>query len=856
MTDVILQVNEQGIITDNRFIPLFGITRVGSGYALRVTGWVEATGALADERYFVGPDGPADSSRGAVVFRVEEIVQAGIVDFNHLAQAVQARLNNIVDFATTSEDQIILHQEGGSEITIDLDVSALQILGKAGPVVSAVSFSNGQLHVTTKSRANPEGHTVSTQFAGMGQATELTEAQVRDLAGGEISKAFGGVNYNPATDAYSGRTQTLQAWPAGTTDIANDAVTELKLATAVRNKLNSRAQAGGARKLITLSAVPSTTTGYNVGDLIDVGGVIWELVGATDDSHIVNGVAGHDGQNYTGVNNIPAPGDANYGTVNGSVRINFEWAPEASGVSLQRARVQFASAADAPQTLYFVIRGDTREELRGATIGRDGGRDESLQDGRDFYGYQSGATGDRYTLGTGHKFSLELYRDAALTQPITFHTANRWEEWLPRQTGVPSVPTVESIEQLAAAEARKRFTDSEKTKLDGLTQGLNQGQVDARIWSPARVGVSDASRKQGLITALDVDPYGGTLLGDLRAAFGSGALVPYLGALSASERTALQNALRPILGPSHANARPVTALPNILQATLGDEVYLVSDTSATGYGVVDVVDSGVAAGQRGWFEGSYGGIDERPEGLNIDGLIAFDGTFAGVGHNELAGNVYVVRGATADWPDEVVVDGTRYSVDGAAVSFSAHYRRIVNMTPATLSNGAHTFEAYDGSVNRFLEDALERGDYRADTEALRWRPLAGQYTDAQILALFKPEAAVGGPPFTQPEATPRGRAAVTSQNASSASFPMATSANLGPTGGLAVYEFADANGADSFSATFRVVDGAIQKIPVAFGTGNTPYIVGVRSRTAENDIRLMRVNTGNMLVGTHNVYTV
>ena len=578
MSDIVLEVLEDGTIDRNNYIPLLAVNpRADGAYVLSVTGWIEATGALADARYFVGPNGPATRASDAVAFRVEEIVQAGIVDKQHLAQSVVDLLDKVPVSGESREDGIAILQENGQTISIALNISELQILRRLETVVTGVTESGGSLHVTTKSPANPSGAPTTLPLTPTGAQNALTTQQVQDLAGAEIAKALLDVSYNPATNAYSGKQRTVSGPIAGepvvTADIADDNVTEPKLSADVRSKLNSRRGAASARKLLRLNAVP-TTTGYNVGEIIDVNGVLYELVGATDDAHVVNFTAGHDGQNYVGFDNIP--GDPNYGSVAGGVTINFEWAPDAEGVSLQRARIQFAQASAAPQTLYFVIRGDTREELRGAAVMRDAGRDESLQDGRDFYAYQSGATGDRYTLGSGHKGTLSLYSDEALTRPIPLHTANRWEEWLPRQTGVPSVPTVESIEQEAAAAARARYTDDEKAKLRGIAAGANVGQtaqqVTAAIRAFARASVSNAQAKAGLIEILNTDPYQGSLLGDLRSVFSEGSLAAYIAALSSENQPALRTALQPYLpslpSPTSVASQPVTSANHDRTVTL------------------------------------------------------------------------------------------------------------------------------------------------------------------------------------------------------------------------------------------------------------------------------------------------
>ena len=147
MSEVILEVLESGAIERRNYIPLFAINpRADGAYVLSVTGWVEATGALEDERYFVGSHGPASRASQAVAFRVEEIIQSGIVDRQHLSPIVRGLLGKTVEDIISRPDEIALQREDGSEISGALDVTATQIRRKLeDSIVTSVTEVNNAL---------------------------------------------------------------------------------------------------------------------------------------------------------------------------------------------------------------------------------------------------------------------------------------------------------------------------------------------------------------------------------------------------------------------------------------------------------------------------------------------------------------------------------------------------------------------------------------------------------------------------------------------------------------------------------------------------------------------------------------
>ena len=572
MSEVILEVLEDGEIERNNFIPLLAVNRrVDGAYVLSVTGWVRATGALADARYFVGPNGPATRASDAVAFRVEEIVAAGIVDKHHLSQTVLDLLDKVPVDGISREDEIAIQQEGGGEISIALDVSAVQIRRKLeDAIVTSVTESGGSIHVTSKDK-DGNSTTTTLPLAGSGQATELTTEQVRDIAGNMVG-LLPGLTYDPATNTFSGRLQTGQNYPFSGSDFAAGGIAETKLSAAVRAKLNSSATSDSTSKLLPLSAVPATA-GYSAGEIIDVLGVPWVLVSATGDANVITGTAGHDGQNYVGIDTIPD--GATYGTVNGGLTLSFEWAPSAEGVHLVLAQLPFASAAAAPATIY--ARADTGGEYTDVVLRRTSDRDETLDNGVNVYGYGSGTTGTRISAGTGVPVRVQFFRNPDFaTGPISFHSAARFEPLLTHLLGTTNTLDQAEVDARIMALRPNAFSNAEKAKLAALIQGQTATQVAAQITAGtrayARAGVSNGVAKAGILQILDTSPFNGSLLGDFRDIFSEGVLAAYLSALSAANQPALRTALRPYLpalaAPTSVASQPVTSANHDRTVTL------------------------------------------------------------------------------------------------------------------------------------------------------------------------------------------------------------------------------------------------------------------------------------------------
>ena len=322
------------------------------------------------------------------------------------------------------------------------------------------------------------------------------------------------------------------------------------------------------------------------------------------------------------------------------------------------------------------------------------------------------------------------------------------------------------------------------------------------------------------------------------------------------------------LPQGHSNAAtPVHALPDIRSATNGEDVYVQAEYARQAYGVLEIASAG-RANERGYTAGSFGSLDRTPSGLNLDSILAFDSGYSGSGAADLRGKVFWVRGsAPATFPTTVTINGVSRNLAASSPSFSNRYREIQGLTAAAFGNGKYQLEAFDDSTNRFGTETIDEGDYRADVPNLRWRPLAGQYTRPEVEGWFAPwtlAAFMGTIPrarlpslaFTD---TPRGNIVVSSANQANNELVLATGANLGATGSMAVIQFVGP-GADpvNSSKTIRVIDGSWMSHNIVYiNTGAGEYRMRLRSRATENDIRMDKVNTAQAWPnGTWSVFTL
>ena len=202
----------------------------------------------------------------------------------------------------------------------------------------------------------------------------------------------------------------------------------------VRSWVNPGA-AGDVNELSPLASTPATT-GYSVGDVINVNGDLLELVDDTDDSNVIRGTGAADGANYVGVRaNIPTGSDI--GSFTDPAYIGeFEWAPSAEGIALVRcAFARNIWPASPPANLYirFV---DAQRYAVDIELSRDSSRDSGGGTGQvstGAYAYQAGTTGERIVTPVGIAFSVFVFTDTGFSTPLAVHVTDRWEDYVRRR---------------------------------------------------------------------------------------------------------------------------------------------------------------------------------------------------------------------------------------------------------------------------------------------------------------------------------------------------------------------------------------------------------------------------------------
>ncbi len=157
-----------------------------------------------------------------------------------------------------------------------------------------------------------------------------------------------------------------------------------------------------AETLTRRTALP-TTVGFNVGDLINLSGVIYELVANTEDANVYRGTIAANAAGNTGYF-----GDAVF---------HFQ------AVSPFNMRVNFSKAGlpTAPANLY--VKYHSGNVYADIVLNRSSGRDTSTTWG---YVHSPGTPGlDVPIVGAG--FDLTVFGDSAYSVAQAIHTASRWE---------------------------------------------------------------------------------------------------------------------------------------------------------------------------------------------------------------------------------------------------------------------------------------------------------------------------------------------------------------------------------------------------------------------------------------------
>ena len=176
-----------------------------------------------------------------------------------------------------------------------------------------------------------------------------------------------------------------------------------------------------ARTLIHRDALPASFAGFNVGDVINVAGTLYELVASTVDPHI-----------YRGLVEDPSPAGGGY-----EGDAVFQW--ETSPPNIRFYPLTANVATPLPTLLYVTFRGvgsDGHTDYAQTTLGRAVGADTSTTSA---WHHLPGAPPLPSGLPAGSAFSVEFYTDAARTVPYRVQpTANRWEHLVRDLTDAPA----------------------------------------------------------------------------------------------------------------------------------------------------------------------------------------------------------------------------------------------------------------------------------------------------------------------------------------------------------------------------------------------------------------------------------
>lgn len=224
-----------------------------------------------------------------------------------------------------------------------------------------------------------------------------------------------------------GATKTTKRQSVGTmlsgrakTDLSNlDADLTTSEQSTIRDRIGASSGAGhdGAETLEVRTAPPTDVADYSRGDVIDVGGALYELVADDADASVISGVAAATSSVYVG----------------GPL---FEWSPTANGHALVRALLpKSAIGAPAPKGLAFIYRDSTGYTLREDSdpdIDAFGLRHDSAQDTRTHYRYVTKATGEGIPTAAGARYRVDFFEPetsaaAQFSRRRTVHDADRWE---------------------------------------------------------------------------------------------------------------------------------------------------------------------------------------------------------------------------------------------------------------------------------------------------------------------------------------------------------------------------------------------------------------------------------------------
>ena len=162
-------------------------------------------------------------------------------------------------------------------------------------------------------------------------------------------------------------------------------------------------QDASGETLLRRTALPATA-GFNDGDLINLSGVIYELVPATEDPNYYRGVIAQN-----------AAGDTGY---YGDMTFRFQ------STSPFNMRANFSKTGLVTPPANLFVKYHSGNEYADIVLDRASGRDTSSTWG---YVHEPGTPGLE-TPTVGDDFDLSVFSDTAYTTAQTIHTASRWEK--------------------------------------------------------------------------------------------------------------------------------------------------------------------------------------------------------------------------------------------------------------------------------------------------------------------------------------------------------------------------------------------------------------------------------------------
>lgn len=755
----------------------------------------------------------------------------GSVGMDQLAQSVRDAIN--ASFVAVQPDGLDARfiTQGGDTADDDRTLGKSVVLFALGGVVASVTKVSNSLHVATYDRDGVQTVTTISLPSGSGSSSH-TDEQIEHLAGALMTLAFPGVTYDPGTGTFGGRRQTSANYPHEPADLATNAVVD-KLTADLSNagKLAAlQTLLKVALKLKVLSAVPASSAGYADGDLINVNGDLMELVASGGDANVIGGVAGHDGQNFLGADNVPD--GVEYGTINGNIVASVTWANDtAEGVPLTEAQLPIASAG-APGTVYMRLttqRGADSDHI----LTRNSGHDSTSNEG-DVIGYSSATTGERAGIEAGEHFEARFFTNPDFrTGPLALHSADRFENWLVRKLGTLSVPTDAEIRAIADQAAETRYPDSQQTKLINLpADAQSAAQVAALIALSVNPGGLTATSKDDR-----ADYIARTLNGE--------GLLDY------------QTALRNI--PSELNYEDLSTAPTA--PTPNQHINLLDEDTIPGYGVLspESFTTGGGTNAVGYSAGTppIGGIDVDAPGLET--MAAYHGSTNIVQVVLRGTNTRTIQSVGIGQGDNAL---TSYSAQRVGGQQSKTYR-ITGTNQNTIQD-SHLYRiqiTYTDGTKEFADTTLTLGRWIWSADLLRWVQQGQQWTRSNLVEVIDqwwqalgvlPRNRLPSLSFANAEVA---ELTITSANQSQQTLVISNAANLGATGSIVVVEF-EVVGGPAWSTNFRLVNDRDCMVKMLTNLTGAEYAVSIRSRQTENDIRITRRETGAFPQGVVRVYNL